>query len=270
MKKLSFVLALIMIVSALFVACSNDKDTTSDQTTTTPKVTTPSRRTEGSQEPPDEPEAPELADVEITIDGSLEDWTALGLHTIAVQGEKFEGTKTDGYNQENSENRKATFYGVLAKDGLYLACDAYHDTYVSDSVGEWYTNSNFEFFVGANKTHCYVYARGFDAEPSTSNNENGLITSVAMKTEKIDQATVYHTVTEVFVATENLSEGDILYNTIDVGVAWKTEHEDVYGGAGTVRNGMDDWWVPKDSWPDGGNRPIVAPSGIFLSNEFDL
>lgn len=264
MKKLSLVLALIMIATALFVACGGT-DTDGDGTkaaTTTLKTTAP-QRTNATEDPGlnQEPETPDLAEVDITIDGDLSDWEALGLHTVSVQGEK--------NGDLDTSNKHVTFYGVFATDGIYLACDAYHDIYLYEAAGNWFENSNFEFFIGAGRSkQRYVYARGIDQEPSVSS--DGDITEVVMKTEKIDQGTVYHTVTEVFIKIDNIAESDIYYNTIDIGVAWKTIGDVIIGGAGTVgKNNEDEYWVPKGSWPDGDSKTIIAPSGIFVIGEYE-
>ncbi len=256
MKKLSFLLALVMIVSAMLASCSNNDDSTTAETTT--KATT-TRRNAETQDPSTitEPESPDLIDgSQFTVDGDLSDWEAANLHTVTVQGVKLD-------EQNNYENKKAVFYGALTDKGLFLACDAYHDIYLYEDV-TWYQNSNFEFFIGTGNKQYYVFARGIDQPASTSATE----VVATMKTVKIDQGTVYRTITEVFIATEDLNEADIIYNTIDVGVAWKTIGDKIIGGAATAGpNGEDEYWVPV--WPQNSDKPVVAPSGIFMADEYE-
>ncbi len=258
-KTLSMLLALLTVVSIFAVGCDSEDD--KKQTTTTEKTTTTTRRQaitpEDNDNPDEEIKVPELTSGEqFTLDGDLTDWA--DYKTIGIIGEAAE-------NCENSENKKVTFYGALTEKGLFLACDSYHDVYEGASAGNWYENCNFEFFVGSGNIQYYAYARGID-QPCSVVDGKGL--EAFMKSEKIDQGTVYHTIVEVFLPMSEISEADIYYNTLDVGVAWKTQGEDIVGGAGTVRDGADDWWVPKGTWPNNDSKAVVAPSGIYTQEEY--
>ena len=260
MKKLALLLALLTVLSVFAVACNNGSDTPEETTTTTTKKTTTTRRQDdpGTQNPPEETKTPDLLSSEgFALDGDLSEYANLAKVELIGQASEF---------CENSENKKATFYGAMTDKGLYLAVDVYHDKYVGDSV-TWYQNCNFEFFVGPGRENqYYAFARGIGQECSTSAAE---ITAY-MVTEKIDQGTVYHTIVEAFLPMEEIDESNIYYNTVDVGVAWKTEGEDIVGGMGTAREGgADDWWVPKGSWPNDGRKTVVAPSGIFLQSDYE-
>ncbi len=267
MKKLSFLLAVLAAASMCLASCGgeNTDSTTpagngSQNTTpavTTPTVTPPSFNGPGTSDP--EPTAPELLDgTKFVLDGDLSEWE--GLHTIEVVGVKVS-------DEVDYSHKKVTFYGAMSDLGLHLACDAYHDEYLANSEGDWWTNTNYEFFIGASNAQKYVFAKGLDQDCATSSDD----VQAKMVTEQLtDGPTVYHSITEVFVPVDYLNEGDIMYNTMDVGVAWKTLNDLIIGGAGTYGpNGEDEYWVPKDTWPNG-TKPIVAPTGIWLPDEFVL
>lgn len=258
-KTLSMLLALLTVVSIFAVGCSGEDD--SKTTTTTTKATTTTTRRQpidpdDNNKPDDTITPPMTSGEQFTLDGDLSDWA--DYKTIGIIGEKAD-------NCENSENKKVTFYGALTEKGLFLACDSYHDKYVGDSADKWYANCNFEFFIGQGNSQYYAYARGLDQECSV---KEGSGLEAFMKTTKIDQGTTYHTVVEVFLPMSEINESDIYYNTLDVGVAWKTEGEDIVGGAGTVRDGADDWWVPKGSWPNNNSKAVVAPDGIYVQEDY--
>lgn len=261
-KLLSLVLVLALLCStALLIACGTETPAEDEENTTTTTTTT-TRRTEkeddDEKEPEEEIKVPDLADgTKFALDGDLAEWAET--KTLFLQGEANE-------NLENSGNKKVTFYGVLADDGLHLACDAYHDIYIPDATSDWWKNSNYEFFVGTTNAQKYVYARGIGVECSTSGSD----VQAVMVTEEINGITKFHTITEVFVPMEELAESDIYYNTIDVGVAWKTIGDVIIGGAGTYGPyGEDEYWVPKGTWPNNSSKAIVAPSGIYLPEEYN-
>lgn len=261
MKKLALLLALLMVLSVFAVACNSGEKAAEDTTTTTTKKTTTTRRQdEPNDEPVEETKTPDLLSSEnFKLDGDLSEYEGLAKLELIGQVAK------DPVACPNSENKKATWYGAMTDKGLFLAVDVYHDKYEGESV-VWYQNCNFEFFVGPGRENqYYAFARGIGQECSTSAVE----LQAYMVTEKIDQGTVYHTIVEVFLPMEEINESNIYFNTVDVGVAWKTEGEDVVGGMGTVRDGADDWWVPYGSWPDDGRKAIVAPSGIFLQSDYE-
>ncbi|MBO5778494.1 MAG: hypothetical protein J6R82_02890 [Clostridia bacterium] len=269
MKKIAFLLALMTAATMCLASCNN----AADDTTTTPAATTttPAASTTTKTPPPvidvpkteEETKAPDLADgSKFVLDGNLAEWE--GLHTISVIGEKSAGGELD------TSHKKVTFYGVMTDLGLFLACDSYHDVYTVNPDGEWWTNSNFEFFVGLSSTQKYVYAQGVDQECGTSG--DGTDIKAKMVTEVLtDGPSAYHTVTEVLIPFDYLVESDILYNTIDVGVAWKTVGDLIIGGHGTAgAHGSDEYWVPKGNFPWDSPKPIVAPSGIYLPGDYEF
>ena len=152
--------------------------------------------------------------------------------------------------------------------GLYLACEAYHDIYTVKESGDWYTNSNFEFFIGAASAQKYVYARGIGAACATSGDD---LQAVMVTEELANGPSAYRTVTEVFIPMDYLNESDIIYNSIDVAVAWKTIGDVIIGGHGTAgAEKEDEYWVPKDAggFPWESTKPIVSPTGIWLPNDY--
>lgn len=262
MKKLAFFLALAMVSALCLTACtSTDANTTTTTAATTTKATEPQVTKPNFEETPtteEETKAPELLDgSKFALDGKLDEYA--GLHTIEV-------ASTGTSELAPNANKKVVFYGAMTDAGLYLACDAYHDVYIGDNTTSWWLNSNFEFFIGSGNAQKYVYARGMDNDCNTS----GVDVLAVMKTEQLDGTTKYHTVTEVFIAMEDLSESDILYNTIDIGVAWKTVGDMIIGSAAANQGegGEDEYWIP--TWPNSQSKPVVAPSGIYMPGDFEL
>ena len=255
---LMLALSMLCTTAMLLIACDTETEEPETTTTTTTTTTRRTEKEEENKEPEEEIKVPDLADgTKYALDGDLAEWA--GSKTLEVIG-------VENENLPNSGNKKVTFYGVLADDGLHLACDAYHDIYLTDATSEWWKNSNYEFFLGTSNAQKYVYARGIGVDCSTSGSDVQAI----MVTEEINGTTKYHTITEVFVPLEEISEGDIYYNTVDVGVAWKTIGDVIIGGAGTFgQYGEDEYWVPAGTWPNNQSKAIVAPSGIYLPEEYN-
>ncbi len=262
MKKLSLFLAVLFIFTLCLAACGGEEATT----TTAPVATTTTSNKPATKpittpnldiDPEPEPEGPALLDgSKFALDGKLDEYA--GLHTIGVIGEK-------ASDEKDFSHKKVTFYGALTDAGLFLGCDAYHDVYIGNGAGDWWTNSNFEIFIGAGNAQKYVYARGIGAECKTSGED---VQGIMVTEELADGPTSYHTITEMFIPMDYLNESDILYNSIEVGVAWKTIGDLIIGGGATVGpDGEDEYWVPKDTWPNG-IKPIVAPTGIWLPNDY--
>ncbi len=265
MKKIAMLLAMLTVATCVLAACGEDTvtETTTEAAQTTPKA--PSTTT--VMKPPviidpsttEEDPAPEPLDSSnFKLDGDLSEYA--GLHTISVIGEKAAANEEKDYT-----HKKVTFYGAFTTTGLYLACEAYHDIYTAHKDGEWWTNTNFEFFIGAGNAQKYVYARGLDQECKTSGSD---VTAIMVTEELADGPTNYRTITEVFVPLDYLNESDIFNNSMDVGVAWKTIGDVIIGGAGTVGpDKEDEYWVPKGTWPNG-VKPIIDPKGIWLPDEY--
>lgn len=190
----------------------------------------------------------------ITVDGDLSDWA--GVHTLSVVG------------SGEWEGKKVTIYGVLGEDGLYMAADAYHATFTTDK-GNWWENTNFEFFIGDGNLQGWVSSKGMsdtNTAPSLSNAENGkaVIENAVMKTESAPVG--YHTVVELFIKSENLPAGSIQENgSIRIGVAWKTPG-DINNNGEANGGGNDEYWVPKLTWTNNNDKAHVTANGIFNRN----
>lgn len=269
MKKIALILAAIMVCGSL-AACDSKPETTTEGNTSTSSVSTSSTTTgkitssavtTGSDPvtPPSTEEKPldELADPSrFTLDGKIDEWE--GIHAIVLQG----GGSTS--------NKKVSFYACTTTTGVYLACDAYHDVY-SYGKDQWFQNSNFEFFIpeATGNVQYYVYADGIGNPCKVGNT----VDQAVMVTEELTNGpTKYHTVTEAFVSFVLIPETAIWLNTVDIGVAWKTETDLIIGGKGTAAttdnpNDSDEYWVPTDDWP--WDIPLAAtPKGLYDPDDY--
>ncbi|MBO4355323.1 MAG: hypothetical protein J5850_00525, partial [Clostridia bacterium] len=248
MKKLALLLVFALLLT-MFAACGKeetpatttqaaDKPATTEAKVTDkkPSTTEPAKTTEE----PKPSVIPELADpFAFKVDGDLSEW--VGYETITLQGDPED-------TANNSGNKKAVFYVALTTEGLYLACDAYHDLRTTGQ-NDWWLNTNFEFFVGniyiTEPKQYFVYAADNDLGCLTSSN----ITSAFMKTEVGIDGTEYHTITEAFVEAGVLD--DYYQNTINIGVAWKTAKDNIKGGyCNANADKSDEYWVPVEiGWP---------------------
>ena len=219
---------------------------------------------------------------DITIDADLSDWTEAELtKTISIDGDGGEG---DAYADD--DYKSATFYGVLDKNGLYLAVDVYHGIYQSKE-STWWHNSQFEIFMGTGGAlHYFVYAdgddttfTGSDAQTKCGIGRDGGTTEmqVSWKTEKATdpQPTgTYHTIVEVFVPMGEISSyiGDAY---LRVGVAWKSKDDgsgtdfDTCGNGEAAGGEPDNFWVPAGAWTDNADMPYVTEDGIYLRSEYN-
>ncbi|MGM9637448.1 MAG: hypothetical protein ACI3YK_05610 [Eubacteriales bacterium] len=271
MKKLTLILAAIMVLGS-FAACTSgdtDTDTTTATTTagtTTSAATTTSTASAPASEPENTPpteEVPEdqpldeLADPSrFTLDGKLDDWE--GIHPITIQGEG------------STSHKSVSFYACTTTDGVYLACDAYHDVY-SYGVSDWWLNSNFEFFVpeASGSVQYYVYADGIGNPCLVSDTVDQ---AVMVSEELTDGPTNYHTVTEAFVSFILIPDSAIYQNTVDIGVAWKTATDLIIGGACTASstdapNDSDEYWVPLKTWP-ASTQLTATPKGLYYPDDY--
>ncbi|MBQ8288607.1 MAG: hypothetical protein IJX76_07545, partial [Clostridia bacterium] len=188
----------------------------------------------------------------ITLDGDLSDW--IGTDTVQIVG------------SGDFEGKKAVWYAVMRADGLYLACDAYHDKYITD-MGEWWKNTNFEMHIGDNpQAQYWVSARGADGTKAYGAKSDNVTDAIMITEELTDAATAYHTVTEVFIAKDKLPANSLNADgSIRVGMAWKTNNDvgtyDDCNNGGT--NEVDSWWAAPGTYPNGGNKAVVNATGVY-------
>lgn len=265
MKKLALILAAIMVFGSMVACDSGNSETTTDAGTTSAATTTSTSSSSDSNpeaspssgEPIEEQPLDELADPSrFTLDGKIDEWE--GINAITIQGEG------------STSHKSVSFYACTTTDGIYLACDAYHDVY-SNGVDSWWLNSNFEFFIPetTGSVQYYVYADGIGNPCLTSNT----VDQAVMVTEELtDGPTKYHTVTEAFVSFILIPESAIWLNTVDIGVAWKTATDLIIGGACTASstdspNDSDEYWVPVGTWP--ANTQLTAtPKGLYYPDDY--
>ncbi len=266
MKKIAIILAIALLI-AVFASCGKEETpattTAADKpinTTAENKTTDAPKNTTAAPAVTEEPKPsviPDFADAsKFTVDGDLSEWTE-EYHTISIIGDP-----EDTIN--NSVNKKAIFYAALTADGLYLACDAYHDMLTSGQAN-WWLNTNFEFFIGniyiSTPKQYYVFATADGCGKSDN------VTEAIMVTEDGIDGTTYHTVVECFVEAGYLD--DFYQNTINIGVAWKTAGDNIKGGYCNANpDKSDEYWVPKEAgWPADA-RLVCSPVGLYVEDDY--
>lgn len=273
MKKIAFILALVMILVCA-AACgektSDDTTTTAAGTATAKPSTTTAAPSGGDTTSADGTTAPTttVADdgdrVEplikadrFTVDGKLGEGEWTGLNTVEVKGDEND-------TKFNSGNKSAVFSAALTESGLYLMVEAYHDKYLYED-NTWWLNTNFEIFISSEANQYFVYGRGINNNAECSTN----VDECAMDTQKIDDKTVYHSIAECFISNDNLPEGVLDDDhVLFVGVAWKTAGDPIIGGHCTAGpDGEDEYWVPVEAWPRD-VRLLAAPSGLYYMDEY--
>ena len=142
---------------------------------------------------------------------------------------------------------------------------------------DWWKNTNLELRIGeafGGEGHqlpkqYWVYATAAAGEDSFSPNESYMQVKSNTTTVSTNYGNRYHTVLEVFIPFENLVGNDYMVQNgmIHVGVAWKTEGDNMNNGA--INNGGGDaWWVPKDTHING-NPACVDGNGIYLPKNYN-
>lgn len=184
----------------------------------------------------------------ISVDGKISDWKNVKSVSIVGSGE--------------ADGKSATFYGMLTKDGLYLAVEAKHSRYLTTN-GAWWENTNFEVFFGRNNQQAWVSAQGMTAENTTPAKSDN-VEKAAMKTTGSEGA--YTSVAEMFIPKAKFAENSITDDgSINVGFAWKTLEDRCNNGG----NGdMTDWWGPKGAatnFAENGNVCKVYSDGVYLN-----
>lgn len=275
MKKLATILAALLVCMSLFACDSGDSASTTAAKTDAPSKTTAAQVTttkapESTTEPTTPPSTPAttggddfstpLADsTKFKVDGDLSEWK--DVEKISIIGEG------------STEPKKVDFYAIATDKGIYLACEAYHDSYITEG-SEWYTNTNFEFFFkstsGGDSTQWYVSAKGYSLDGSGTLTlgapEGCQIDEAVMVTKESEGGTAYHSIVEAFISFESLPADlfDYDWNCLYCGMGWKTVGDLIIGGYCHINeDGSDEYWVY--SWPSDAQL-IVNGKGLIDEN----
>lgn len=196
---------------------------------------------------------------EKTIDGDLSDWTAADVLKNKIK-----------IVDKEENGKQVEFYAYLGADGLYIASDAVHGTYV-DNHKDWFSNTNLELFINGNNNdtnHRWVTPD----KASNTNMRGGLAQMKTVDNGEAAGAARYHTTAELFLpfrAIPGYKAGD---KYVRVGFAFKTPNDELYkghaefpaGGGGHNSGASDDWWFAVGHTP---NNPAehyyVKPLGIL-------
>ncbi len=187
------------------------------------------------------------------------DWQSVADKTLSVVG-------TDLY-----AGKSVTFYGRMTKKGLYLAVEAYHGSFVYGQ-NNWWDNTNFELRIGEvlgsddNKRakQFYVYATG-----TATFAVSETYMQLASKTEQLSSGK-YHTVFEVFISAEDLVKNDYMVQNgmIHVGIAWKTNGDNINNNEQLDGSDTAAWWRPKGTHIN--TKPAcVTGDGIYTAQEYE-
>ena len=200
----------------------------------------------------------------ITIDGNLTDWNAIGSKTIGA------------HSINSGDNRKATWYGVLRDDGLYLAVDIYHNN-LGSGQGDWWKNLNFEIHLGAQNLQHYVYVKNFNAgllgigATYTIEKSSGDFTAAYNYASGLTSGTTHHSTFEVFFPNSMISGLKETDGSIRIGVAIKTDdnNEKITGGSYEYAGG-DAWYAPYGVLVNVYDQfAYVTKDGMYLKNEYE-
>ena len=223
---------------------------------------------------------------DIELDADLSDWEALDgyqPHTLSMNGYGGEG---DTISED--DHKSATFYAVLAEDGLYAAVEVYHDLYANDAeisyAEPWWYNAQFEIFVGEKGAkHYFIYASDRDLPYPGSltgfslGMDNGFTGAQAYWVTQEnggDGNSRYKTVVEVFIPLVEFSDY-VFGGAVRVGVAWKSKDSgDEYDtfdecGNGSMNGGAPDkLWIPQGASTNTEYMPVVDENGIWIVDEY--
>lgn len=187
-----------------------------------------------------------------TLDGDLGDWEAESVKSVTLVG------------AGNTSHKGAKWYASLQEDGLYLAVEAKHDSFVFNQ-NEWHKNTNFEFFVGGNNVNNLHGWVNFNGENSVATGGDFQGLSAEFKKIAVTGSEKCHTIIEARIPRSNIARM-IENGMIRVGMAWKTEGDDIIGG-GTNYAG-DSWWCAYGTHPNNRNFMLyVTEAGACMNPE---
>ena len=200
-------------------------------------------------------------EIKITLDGKLNDWNALKTKTIG--------------SQSITDRRRATWYGMLRDDGLYLAVDLYHNN-LGQGKGDWWRNLNVELHLGKANTQHYVYIKtintglaGLGASWTIGTSSSSILAAYNYASG-IAGGTTHHSTFEIFLPTSMIAGSMEMDGSVRVGVAVKTddENEKITGGSFNYASG-DAWYMPYGVVADNYNYfAYVTQNGMYLKNEY--
>ncbi len=264
MKKFATILAALLVCTSLFACDSGDSASTTaapSQTTALTTTKAPESTTVPTMPPlttvttgGDDDLVPALADsTKFKVDGDLSDWKDVGKISIIGEG--------------STEPKKVDFYAIATDKGIFLACEAYHDSYITG--GElWWQNTNLEFFFkptsSTDTTQWWISAKGYpldgSGELTLGAPEGCQIDEAVMLTKESEGGTAYHTTVEAFISFESMPADlfDYDWNCMYCGMGWKTPGDLIIGGYCNVNpDGSDEYWVY--SWP--------ADAGLLINGK---
>lgn len=274
MKKLATILAALLVCTSLFACDSGDSASTTAAKTDAPSQTTAlitTKAPESTTAPTTPPSTPAttggdddlvtpLADsTKFKVDGDLSDWK--DVQKISVIGEG------------STEPKKVDFYAIATDKGIFLACEAYHDSYITE--GElWWQNTNFEFFLksvnSGDTSQWWVSAKGYSLDGSGELTlgapEGCQIDEAVMLTKENEGGTAYHTIVEAFINFESMPADifDYDWNCMYCGMGWKTPGDLIIGGYCHINeDGSDEYWVY--SWPSDAQL-LINGKGLIDEN----
>ncbi|MDE7157982.1 MAG: InlB B-repeat-containing protein, partial [Clostridiales bacterium] len=108
------------------------------------------------------------------LDGKLDDWT--------------QEDKSNPFELPASDGQSVTVYATKDSKGVYVYYDAYHKTHKT-TEGEWWMNTNVEFYLGGAEKQYYISANGTEGNIGKNN--------YSFRT--VQEDSIYHTVAEIFI-----------------------------------------------------------------------
>lgn len=192
----------------------------------------------------------------IKVDGSTADWTQLDSKVLSAHS----------YTDE----RGATWYGVLRDDGVYLAVEYTHNNDPKFGQEGWFNNTNFEirFKDSDAANHFYVYLKDATMLATLGSDgqyDFGTSKAVFQNTGSVQKKSVF----EVFYPN-SIVEKYKAGSAIRVGLAVKTAGGDESINGGGVGFEGDAWYAPYGVWPDDPSMyAYITREGLYLSEEYE-
>ncbi len=193
----------------------------------------------------------------LTVNGRVDDWKTLNSKTLSAHS--------------YSDGRKATWYGVLRSDGIYLAVEYYHNNDPKFGQTNWWDNTNFEIHFA--NAQFYVYLKdaiSIDTPTMGSNNGTDFSGATAKFTNNSGgDAAKYCSVFEVFYPNAIIDQYR-QNGVVRIGLAVKSAGGDESINGGGVGFEGDAWYTPYGVWPDDPNMfAYLTGDGLVLNEEYE-